>query len=74
MKFDDLRSKNLIEEYRAEKGEVEHILKAAGSDIETARHLLNTDVCWAFNIAYNAILQAGCLVDDFFTFETMSVV
>ena len=59
MKFDDLKNKNLIEEYRIEKGEIEHILEAARSDIKTAQHLLNTDVCWAFNIAYNAVLQAG---------------
>ncbi len=31
----------------------------ARRDIETARRLLPTDCDWAYNIAYNAALQAG---------------
>lgn len=59
MKFDDLKKKNLIEEYNPGKEEIGHILESARSDIKTARYLLNTDVCWAFNISYNAVLQTG---------------
>ena len=31
----------------------------ARRDIDTARTLLSTDCDWAYNIAYNAVLQAG---------------
>lgn len=59
MKFDDLEKKNLIEKYQVSQEEIDAIIEASRSDILTAQNLLNTDICWAFNIAYNSILQAG---------------
>lgn len=59
MKFEDLQRKKLIEKYAVVPEEIGSILEAARSDLKTARDLLSTDTCWAFNIAYNAILETG---------------
>ena len=59
MNFDELQKKKLIEKYQVPPGEVKAILEAAKSDLKTAHNLLNTDICWAFNIAYNSILESG---------------
>lgn len=59
MNFDELLKKKLIEEYQVENEEIEAILESAKSDLKTAQALLNTDICWAFNIAYNSILETG---------------
>lgn len=54
----------LLEERKIRKGrfgpgQVEACLKIAERDIETARTVLETSPEWAFNIAYNAMHQAG---------------
>lgn len=59
MNFDDLLAKNLIEKYRVSTEEIKAVLESAKSDLKTAQDLLNTDICWAFNIAYNSILETG---------------
>jgi len=59
MSFDDLLKKKLIEKYPVPPNEIEAILESARADLKTAEGLLNTDICWAFNIAYNPILEAG---------------
>jgi len=59
MNFEDLQKKGLIEEYQVSPDEIKVILEAAKSDLKTAKDLLNTDICWAFNIAYNSILETG---------------
>jgi len=59
MKFDELQKRNLIEKYSVPAEEIEAILEASRSDLKTSQKLLNTDICWAFNIAYNSILEAG---------------
>jgi uncharacterized protein (UPF0332 family) len=59
MNFNELKTKGLIEKYRVSTDEIRAILEAASSDLKTARDLLNTDICWAFNIAYNSILETG---------------
>jgi uncharacterized protein (UPF0332 family) len=59
MNFEELQKKKLIEKYQVPLKEIEAILESAKSDLKTAKDLLNTDVCWAFNIAYNSILEAG---------------
>ena len=59
MNYRDLLDRKLVEEYRVTPDEINAILEAAKSDIKTAQGLLNSDVCWAFNIAYNSLLQAG---------------
>jgi len=59
MNFNELEKKNLIEKYQVPAEEIEAIIEAAKSDLKTAGNLLNTDVCWAFNIAYNSLLETG---------------
>jgi uncharacterized protein (UPF0332 family) len=59
MNFEDLQKKGLIEEYQVSSDEIKVILEAAKFDLKTAKDLLNTDICWAFNIAYNSILETG---------------
>jgi uncharacterized protein (UPF0332 family) len=59
MNFDDLLNNDLIEEFETQGAEIKAIIAAAKSDIKTARGLLAADTCWAFNIAYNSILEAG---------------
>lgn len=59
MKFRDLQKDGLIEPYKVEFSEIKDILDSSMADVKTAKHLLSFDVCWAFNIAYNALLQAG---------------
>ena len=59
MSFSDLLKRGLIEEYKVGLEEIDSILEAAQADIKTAQGLLNSDICWAFNIAYNAILETG---------------
>jgi len=59
MNFEELQNKKLIEKYQVPAEEIKAILEAAQSDLKTAQGLLNTDICWAFNIAYNSILETG---------------
>lgn len=59
MNFEDFRKKGLIEKYQVPSDEIEAILEAAKSDLKTAQDLLNANIYWAFNIAYNSILEAG---------------
>lgn len=59
MNFEDLEKKKIVEKYEVSSGEIEIILESARADLRTARNLLNTDICWAFNIAYNSILEMG---------------
>ncbi len=59
MEFDKLKRNGLIETYDVVEKEIHDILNSSKSDVQTAKRLLSFDVCWAFNIAYNAILQAG---------------
>jgi len=62
MKFKNLQDNGLIEPYEVNHDEIEHVLNSSKQDIETAKHLLGYDVCWAYNIAYNALLQAGIAI------------
>lgn len=59
MSFEELQKKKLIEKYQVPLKEIEVILESAKSDLKTAKDLLDTDICWAFNIAYNSILETG---------------
>jgi uncharacterized protein (UPF0332 family) len=59
MNLEELQNKKLIEKYQVPLKEIEAILESAKSDLKTAKDLLNTDICWAFNIAYNSILEVG---------------
>lgn len=59
MSIRDLERKNNIEKYQVSEDEIKYLIEAAESDIKTAKSLLSSDVCWAFNIAYNAVLQVA---------------
>jgi uncharacterized protein (UPF0332 family) len=45
--------------YQARQQEIERLLQVAARDLTTADKLLAEDVDWAFNIVYNAVLQAA---------------
>ncbi|MCM8831903.1 MAG: HEPN domain-containing protein [Candidatus Omnitrophica bacterium] len=59
MNFKELQKQNLIEKYQVTPHEINSIIEAAKNDIKTAQNLLNVDTCWAFNIAYNCLLEAS---------------
>lgn len=57
MVYENLLKKGLIRPFEAAPSQISDRLGLARRDIETARSLTNTD--WAYNIAYNAMLQAA---------------
>lgn len=59
MNFKDLIDKRLIEKYDVPQEEINSIVESSHSDLKTAKELLRSDICWAFNIAYNAVLETG---------------
>jgi len=59
MEFKELQRKKLIEKYKVSTEEIKAILESAKSDLKTAKDLLSSDICWAFNIAYNSILETA---------------
>jgi len=58
MPYDKLLQQRRIRPYQARPQEVAQLLQLAARDLATAEKLLGEDVDWAFNIVYNAILQA----------------
>lgn len=59
MNFEDLQKKKLVEKYQVPSIEIKGIIEAARSDLKTAKDLLSIDICWAFNVVYNSVLEAG---------------
>ena len=59
MLYDKLLSQRRIKPYRAKPREVEQLLQVAARDLVTAERVLPDDLDWAFNIVYNAVLQAA---------------
>jgi len=59
MPYDKLLGQRRIKPYRAKPREVEQLLRVAARDLTTAEKILPEDLDWAFNIVYNAVLQAG---------------
>jgi uncharacterized protein (UPF0332 family) len=59
MPYDKLLGQRRIKPYLAKKREVERLLQVAVRDLTTAEKLLPEELDWAFNIVYNAVLQAG---------------
>ena len=59
MLYDKLLSRRRIKPYRAKPREVEQLLQVAARDLVTAERVLPDDLDWAFNIVYNAVLQAA---------------
>ncbi len=59
MVYDNLLKQRRIKPYQARPREVERLLQVAARDLATAERLLPEDLDWAFNIVYNAVLQAA---------------
>ena len=59
MPYDELLKQRRIKAYRAKPQEVSRLLGVADRDLSTAEKVLADNQDWAFNIAYNAVLQAG---------------
>ncbi len=57
MAYEGLIKKGLIKSFDATQSQVSDSLRLARRDIDTAREVSNSD--WAYNIAYNAMLQAA---------------
>ncbi len=57
MAYENLLKKGSIRPFEAAPSQISDRLGLAKRDIETARSLTNAD--WAYNIAYNAMLQAA---------------
>ncbi len=54
-----LREQGLIKPFAATKEEIRNCLELAKRDASVSRQVLDSDSDWAFNIAYNAMLQAA---------------
>lgn len=59
MDFDELVRKRVVEPYDVEPGEIAGLMRVAQRDTATATSLVQTDLGWAFAVAYNAILQSS---------------
>jgi uncharacterized protein (UPF0332 family) len=59
MSYEKLLGQRRIKPYQAETREVEQLLQVAARDLTTAEKVSSEDLDWAFNIVYNAMLQAG---------------
>lgn len=59
MPYDKLLGQRRIKPYRAKPREVDQLLQVAARDLSTAEKVLPEDLDWAFNIVYNAVLQAA---------------
>jgi len=57
--YSELLKEGRIRRGRFSRDQAENCLKLASRDIETAKATLVTSAEWAFNIAYNAMHQAG---------------
>jgi len=59
MSYEKLLKKQMIEPVRVSNKELAKHLSSARHDIKVARNVQTIDLDWAFNIAYNGILQAA---------------
>ena len=59
MAYERLLQQRRIRPYGAKPREIERLLQVAARDLATADKLLSEDTDWAFNIVYNALLQAA---------------
>ena len=57
--IDDLKRQGLIKILPVDQKKIENARTLALRDVTTARTLLDSNKDWAYNIAYNAVLQAG---------------
>ena len=58
MSYEKLLRKQLIKSFRATNSQIDAQFELADRDCETAKRIVSTSSDWAFNIAYNAMLQA----------------
>jgi uncharacterized protein (UPF0332 family) len=59
MPYDDLLREKRIQPYRAAPAEIRLLLSIAERDLRTAARNVEEDPDWAYNIAYNAVLQSA---------------
>ena len=59
MSYESLIKRRIIEPCEVVDEEIAGHLRAAGQDRQTAEYMAGMDLDWAFNIAYNSILQAA---------------
>jgi uncharacterized protein (UPF0332 family) len=57
--IEDLEREGLIRRLPVDGRKVQDAIALAHRDLKTSRTILQTDHDWAYNIAYNAVLQAG---------------
>jgi len=59
MNYSELIKENRIKEGKFSKKQIQDCLNLAKRDIKTAKKVIEDDPDWAYNIAYNAMLQAA---------------
>jgi uncharacterized protein (UPF0332 family) len=59
MTYENLIQRRRIQTYKASESEIQGLLEIAARDLSTAQSILNSNADWAYNIAYNAMLQKG---------------
>jgi uncharacterized protein (UPF0332 family) len=59
MPYDDLLRDKRIQLYHAAPAEIRSLLSIAERDLRTAARNIAEDPDWAYNIAYNAVLQSA---------------
>jgi uncharacterized protein (UPF0332 family) len=60
MSYKELERRRLIESVETSAGEILSLFTIVERDINIAQHLVSHDLDWAFNLAYNSMLQS-CL-------------
>ncbi len=58
MNFEELENKGLIRKIGFKQEAVKELIELAERDLKTAKKMLKQDLDWAFNIAYNSMLQS----------------
>lgn len=59
MNYSELLRNNRIKPGKFSKKQIHECLNLAERDIRTAKKIINEDLDWGYNIAYNAMLQAA---------------
>ena len=59
MNYEKLVSKGLIKPFKSQPSQIKSRFDLAMRDLKTAKQMLGQSQDWAYNIAYNAILQAS---------------
>lgn len=59
MNFEELENSGMIKKVGFKEEAVKELIELAERDLKLARKMLKQDLDWAFNIAYNSILQSS---------------